>query len=246
MVSGKPHVSLWDEAWWRRVSHRTARLWRGVEAQHVVATMKLVDSLAEQTELEEILEASKPPAPESAHYLIATPFRYPSPHASRFRPSGAMGVWYGAETVVTACAELGYWRWRFLMDSDGLQENELIVSFTLFAATVQGESLDLSEPPWDARRANWTGDDYSVCHQLANTARQHGVEWLRYWSARDVAGHCGAVFNPLRLSAPELTTQQTWHCKVTASSAFMRHGDDAIALRFPLQTGEADSTTPRR
>ena len=36
-------------------------LWRGVEAQHLVATMKLVDSLDEQAELERMLEASNPP-----------------------------------------------------------------------------------------------------------------------------------------------------------------------------------------
>jgi len=59
-----------------------ARLWRGVEAQHVVSTMKLVDSEAEQVELEQILETSKPPAP-AAHFLIATPFRYPSPRTDR-------------------------------------------------------------------------------------------------------------------------------------------------------------------
>ena len=35
-------------------------LWRAVEAQHVVATRALVDSLAEQEILESVLEASKP------------------------------------------------------------------------------------------------------------------------------------------------------------------------------------------
>ena len=86
--------------------------------------MKLVDSLAEQEELESILEASKPAAPATArqHYLLSTPFRYPSPHPSRFRPAGALGVWYGAESVETACTELAYWRWRFLMDSEGLSD----------------------------------------------------------------------------------------------------------------------------
>ena len=124
--------------------------------------MKLVDSLAEQEELESILEASKPPARATArqHYLLSTPFRYPSPHPSRFRPAGALGVWYGAESVETACTELAYWRWRFLMDSEGLRRTELIAEFSLFRAKVNGSAVDLSVEPWDARRADWTSDDY--------------------------------------------------------------------------------------
>lgn len=220
------------EAWWSSVEPRSGWLWRGVEAQHIVSTMKLVDSVVEQAELEQILEKSKPPAPKAAHYLIATPFRYPSLHASRFRPAGAMGVWYGAETVKTACTELGYWRWRFLTDSDGLSRDDLIVIFTIFSASVHGKVLDLTEPPWDARRAEWTSDDYSACHRVAGAARERGVQWLRYWSARDVAGYCGAVFDPPSLSAPELTTQQTWHCKVTSTGAFMRHDDETVSLAF--------------
>ncbi|SPC12009.1 conserved hypothetical protein [Cupriavidus oxalaticus] len=35
-------------------------LWRAVEAQHVVSTMPLVDSLEEQAVLEAVLDAGKP------------------------------------------------------------------------------------------------------------------------------------------------------------------------------------------
>ena len=48
------------------------RLWRGVEAQHLVATMKLVDSLAEQDLLEQILDESKPPLPPEASVPMQT------------------------------------------------------------------------------------------------------------------------------------------------------------------------------
>ena len=72
--------SLADAA--RRVE---AKPWRVVEAQHRASTMRLVDTLAEQRALEDLLEASKPPVPAEArhlHYLLATPFRYRSPHGS--------------------------------------------------------------------------------------------------------------------------------------------------------------------
>jgi len=225
---------LWKESWWASVRLLAAALWRGVEAQHFVSTMKLVDSLAEQEELERILEASKPPVPGAAgqHYLLSTPFRYPSPHPSRFRRAGALGVWYGAESVETACTELAYWRWRFLMDSEGLRETELIAEFSLFRAKVNGSAVDLSIEPWDARRSDWTSDDYTACTLLAAEARRRDVQWIRYWSARDIAGHGGAVLDPASLKAGELNKQQTWVCKVSAGTALMRHERDAISLAF--------------
>lgn len=53
--------------------------WRCVEAQHVVSTLQLVDTLEEQHLLEDILEDTKPLVPpecEGLHYLYMTPFRY--------------------------------------------------------------------------------------------------------------------------------------------------------------------------
>ena len=83
-------------------AHRAAHtLWRAVEAQHRVATVVLVDSLAEQEQLERLLESSKPRAPagtQSLHWLLFTPFRYrPSRTGSRFRGLTDSGVLYGAD-----------------------------------------------------------------------------------------------------------------------------------------------------
>ena len=90
-------------------------LWRAVEAQHVVATMALVDTLDEQHALERILDAGKPAGPDDArrlHYLLFTPFRYaPPPGGSRFRGPNDTGVFYGADGVRPACAENGDWGW---------------------------------------------------------------------------------------------------------------------------------------
>ena len=101
--------------------------WRAVEAQHIASTRRLVDSNEEQAVLEELLEESKPRMPASTvglHYLLATPFRYPPWHrGSRFRSPAEPGVFYAAEERRTACAELGYWRWRFVTDSSGLDES---------------------------------------------------------------------------------------------------------------------------
>ena len=76
--------------------------------------MVLVDTLDEQALLEQLLEGSKPPLPSGAaglHWLLFTPFRYPPPPSgSRFRGQTDPGVFYGADEVETACAELGFWR----------------------------------------------------------------------------------------------------------------------------------------
>src|SRR5689334_19052247 len=98
------------------IARYSADAWRAVEAQHVVSTMALCDTLDEQTLLEELVDEGKPRRPAAAarlHYLLATPFRYrPTRHGSRFRGPNDPGVYYAADEVRTACAELGYWRWR--------------------------------------------------------------------------------------------------------------------------------------
>ena len=86
------HIWL-DENWIGQTAHQQSGIfWRAVEAQHVVATMRLVDSLHEQALLEQILEASKPSLARGhkvLHYLLTAPFRYTSPSPSRFRPAHA-------------------------------------------------------------------------------------------------------------------------------------------------------------
>jgi len=234
--------SLWEESWWRSIHADERDLWRGVEAQHVAATMRLVDDLEEQALLEQILEDSKPPAPavpKHQHYLLWTPFRYRSPVASRFRRAGEAGVRYGAEELATACTELAYWRWRFLLDSDGLVDNELVVELTFFQARASGPVLDLCAPPWVARLSAWRHrDDYGACQRLARACRERAdVSWIRYASARRVDGVCAAVLEPACLRMKSTRSQQTWSCKVTRSTVLMAHDDDRLSMHFGDDAG---------
>jgi RES domain len=175
-------------------------LWRAVEAQHRVATARLVDTLQEQALLEDLLEDSKPAlARSSRHYLLTTPFRYPPPHpgGSRFRGARDAGVFYGAEDRRTACAELGYWRWRFLLDSPKLARLEPLPQ-TLFQVGIDCAAIDLTLPPLARDAAAWRDPaDYGPCQQLARQARAVGAGAIRYCSVRDPeAGACGAVLSP--------------------------------------------------
>ncbi len=195
-------------------------LWRAVEAQHVVSTMVLVDTADEQRLLEEILEAHKPAVPAAAsglHYLLFTPFRYPtSEFGSRFRAPRDPGVFYGADVIRTACAEVGYWRWRFLMASPSLPELEPREQ-TIFQTRLRGSTIDLREPPYLHRKRDWTDpDDYGACQTLARQARIAGVQIIRYQSVRDPdRGGCAAVLSPTAFARPRPLKLESWYLAVS-------------------------------
>jgi len=200
---------------------RAARfeLWRAVEAQHLAATMVLVDTLDEQQTLERLLDEGKPPVPAEArglHWLLFTPFRYPPPPGgSRFRGPNDIGVFYGADEIRTACAELGYWRWRHLRESPALDAMPLRPQ-TVFRTAVAAAAVDLRQPPFAAARAQWTDpDDYGACQALARTARDAAVGAIRYESVRDPQrGGCAAVLAPRAFARGSPLEQQTWMLSV--------------------------------
>ena len=222
-----PFAPVWSPAWFETgVRTKTTDLWRGVEAQHVVATMRLADNAAEQRVLEELLEASKPALPPEAagkHYLLFTPFRYRSPFASRFRRPHEPGVWYGAEELRTACGEVAYWKWRFLMDSDALRDSALHTQHTFFKARVRGRCADLTAAPWRKAARAWTHkSDYAPCQAFGAAAREQRVDWVRYAAVRVLDGICGAVFALSALVLREPLQQQTWACKTSATGAWLQ------------------------
>jgi hypothetical protein len=219
-------------------------LWRAVEAQHVVSTQPLVDTLAEQAELERILDAAKPALtlPGSApglHWLLYTPFRYPPlPSGSRFRSAADPGVWYGAETIRTACAELGYWRWRFLRASPALQALEARPQ-SVFRAELAGDAVDLRREPLVAARATWTHpDDYSGTQAFARLARAAGLVLLRYASVRDPehAG-CGAALTPAAFVALAPSVSQTWLLEVRRERVTWAAASPLADERFEFRFG---------
>ena len=215
--------SAWQGAWFAAAAPMAMTVWRGVESQTDIATARLVDSPEELDALEEMLEASKPAKAaqsEGLHYLLFTPFRYTSGRDSRFRAANAPGVWYGADSIQTACAELAYWRYRFILDSAGLakSEGELVSRHTIFRAGVKGMAIDLPSLPWNANAACWTDpQDYLATKALAREARRRGVEWIRYSSVRQPGAVCAAVLEPVALSHTKPSHLQDWICRATRS-----------------------------
>ncbi len=234
------------------------RLWRAVEAQHVIATRALVDNQQEQELLETLLERQKPPVPARAaglDYLLYTPFRYaPPPGGSRFRGEADAGVWYGAEAIRTACAEVGYWRWRFLTDSTGLQRLDA-VPHTIFQALTQGSAVDLRVEPFRGNQPDW-GDpvNYSACQEFARIARDTQVQLIRYRSVRDPRhGGAAAVLDPAAFAlVGAIMRRQSWFLTVDRQCAsWLRVGTHpahghSYEFTFDAADRAADRAAPRR
>jgi len=196
------------------------KIWRCVEHQHTIATRKLVDSLEDKDVLEQILEQSKPPyAPGTEHldYLLKTPFRYEPPHprGSRFRKEFApFGIFYGAEAIATALAELGHWRSEFFKASPGTKLPDAAENLTVFSVNYKGPlCIDLSAPPFNADETVWMNpSDYSPTQDFADLARTVDITSIRYKSVRDPKHACNvALLHPSAFAGTKPVNRQTWY-----------------------------------
>lgn len=210
-----------------------ADAWRMVEAQHIASTMKIVDNAAEQDLLESLLEGSKPAQPSQAaglDYLLATPFRYdPKRGGSRFRGETDPGVFYGAQSVRTACAELGYWRWKFLKDAVDLVRLEP-VAHTAFRVAISTSAVDLRTRPFEADvSALVDPNSYGVAQRFARVARQAEVGAIVYQSVRDSdPSWCVAVLTPQAfVSRKPDALMQTWWIAVHQDEVIWRRDSES-------------------
>ena len=192
-------------------------LWRLIETQSKPATARLVDTNAEQAVLEDVLEASKPPVPEECRHLdyqFWSPFRYGCyPRASRFRRAGPTpGVWYGAETVLTAVAESVWGTLRFYAASPDTPLPRWQVEHMAVEADIRAAlAVDLTRAGW-AGQGRWDDpEDYSDCLDLADRVRGLGAEAIRYKSVRDPDHRANvAVLSCAAFAQPAPIDRQTW------------------------------------
>ncbi|MBI1194825.1 MAG: RES domain-containing protein [Gammaproteobacteria bacterium] len=199
----------------------SGELIRVVERQERVATTHLVDSLAEQILLEEMLEAVKPPIPPDAaklHYLLATPFRYPPlRHGSRFGPRDEPGLFYGSLDLSAALAEAAYYRFVFWSGMATPPAAERLMSeHTVFGARYQfANGFRLQTPPFDAYVELLTAaGDYTATQQLGRAMRAAGVVGFEYRSARDAQGGINiGLFYARAFSDTRPSWQEAWRCE---------------------------------
>ena len=222
--------------------------WRLVEAQHHVQTMKLVDTLAEQSALESIIEDTKPPVPPDCaglHYLLATPFRYGSPYpaGSRFRKAGlTAGVFYASREAETAVAEMAFHRLLFFADSPATPWPARAGDYPAFSARYgSAAGLDLAAPPLDKDRATWTHPTaYGPCQAFAEVAREAGADLLRYPSARAAGGINLALLACRAFASREPIDRRTWRILLTARGARAVCDFPDVRLEFDRDAFAAD------
>jgi hypothetical protein len=210
-----------------------------VEAQHVVSTMALVDTLEEQALLEEVLDQSKPAVPDGCrhlHYLLFTPFRYgvPYPRGSRFRRAGhTPGAFYASLQAITAVAEMAFWRLLFYAESPETPWPANPAEYTAFTVRFStGKGLDLTRAPLSRDAAKWTHPtDYSHCQELADTARSAGVQIVRYQSAR-ASGLNVALLSCAAFKSSEPEERRRWsiHVGATGARAICEFPDERLAF----------------
>ncbi|NTE85685.1 RES family NAD+ phosphorylase [Agrobacterium rubi] len=197
--------------------------WRLVEAQHQVSTMKLIDTVDEQSLLEDILEGSKrrfPPECAGLDYLLATPFRYDAayPYGSRFRRAGwTEGVYYAAASVETALAEMAFYRLLFYSESPATPLPANAAEYTAFSAEITTPSaIDLTTPPLSGDKALWTHPtDYEPCQTLADTARTAEIEAVVYQSVRDPEGGLNiALLTPRGFARKQPVERVSWRIRL--------------------------------
>lgn len=176
-------------------------------------TVTLFDEIAEPTDLEVIYaiesmtnprlretlgQLSLVPVDERVggpgSTLIMAAFTHLNPMGSRFS-DGSYGVYYAAESLATAVAEVSHHRGKFLA-----QTNEPAIDFDM--RWVQARLMAPLHDLRDARASMpevYDRDFYGNSQRLGRRLREQGSNGLIYISVRREQGQCVAVFRPKTL-----------------------------------------------
>lgn len=126
---------------------------------------------------------------------IMAAFCHLNPEGSRFS-DGSWGVYYAADSLHTAVAEVSHHRQRFL---SATAEPALDLDLRSYVTEVVEPLHDLRAAGWDAMHHP---DDYAAPQRLARALRARGAWGLAYRSVRDPGGQCVAVLRPKALQRP--------------------------------------------
>jgi hypothetical protein len=200
----------------------SGHVWRMVETQYVISTLRLVDNLEEQQVLESLLDESKPPIPHDCQhldFLLYTPFRYaPLGGGSRFRRANQPeGVFYASESEETLICENAFLLLLFYAESPGTKRPKSSVQRTAFSVQCKSnDCIDLTTPPLLRDKLLWTDlANYSHCQDLADAARRASITAIRYQSVRDPNGGCNiGLLSCSAFAATKTSDLQTWHILV--------------------------------
>lgn len=247
-------MDLWDQCRAElRIAPIGGELRRMVESQQQVATSHLVDDLAEQALLEDLIERSKPPRPagtERLHYLLATPFRYPPlRHGSRFGGRFEPSLFYGARRQPTLLAEAAYYRFVFWTGmAVPPPSGRLLTQHTVFAARWQAaRGVCIQGPPCAAHESVLCDpQDYRATQRLGSALREAGVDAIEYRSVRDPDGGINvALFHPDALVSRAPLHPEAWLCETGTERVRFTCAEGRRLHEFPLDHFLVDGALPR-
>lgn len=144
-------------------------------------------------ELSLVRPAERVSGPGSTPIMAA--FTHLNPEGSRFS-RGDFGVYYAADRLQTAVAEVSHHRARFLLRT---REGAIDLDLRLVLADVLEPLHDLREWAAPHLSAVEDPDDYAAAQALGRRLRDAGSWGACYRSVRDPGGHCLAVWRPRAL-----------------------------------------------
>lgn len=224
-------------------------IYRVVESQEKVATMNLVDTLDEQSLLEDLIEESKPRAQgmEQRHYLIKTPFRYPPlKHGSRFGSRFEQSIFYAGQTLKSAICESAFYSFYFMSRCTLPYEEAIINHKTSFSVEIQDNHhialTKVSDSEINARLTNKS--DYQFTQSVGKQMREKGVSSFSFLSARCEEEVNIGVFD-IHSFTGEPKNYQNWEVKQTAKNIlFYCQMNPSLSLSFSLENFLIDGVLP--
>lgn len=158
-----------------------------------------VESLTNPRLRQEIGEVSLVPPEEritgSGSTLVMAAFTHLNPVGSRFS-DGRYGVYYAAESLETAIAEVSHHRAIFL---ERTAEPEIDVDLRWIHADVIGRLHELRNARVRLREV-YDPDSYAASQAFGGRLRDSGSAGVIYHSVRRAGGECVAVFRPKALA----------------------------------------------
>jgi hypothetical protein len=121
---------------------------------------------------------------------IMAAFTHLNPEGSRFS-DGSYGVYYAANDLDTAVAEVSHHRARFLSRTS---EPAIDVDMRCYRLAIKAELVDLNTSDGDAELLH--PDRYGASQQFAREHRGAGESGIGYASVRRPGGQCVALFTP--------------------------------------------------
>ncbi len=127
--------------------------------------------------------------------LVMAAFTHLNPLGSRFS-DGGWGVYYAAESLDTAVAEVSHHRGAFLARTN---EEAIDIDLRWIQADLEAKLHDL-RGQGAARPDLYDRDHYGASQQMGRALRAQGSTGIVYDSVRRATGQCVAVFRPKALS----------------------------------------------